>query len=124
KFAGVKIVDLVEDRFFSASGGEIESILGPAVEYFLSHGIDRLILGCTHFIFLEKKLKHMLGKTVEIVDSREGVGRQTARILEKEKIEAENTRDTCGGFFTTAPGDTELYKKFAEMFNLTPRGVL
>lgn len=124
RFAGVDIVDLVEHRFFTASRKEVEHILQPGVEFFLSREIDHLILACTHFIFLEEELKKALGSKVKIVDSREGVARQTARILEREKRRNEASGVTQGRFFVTSPSDTDMYKRFSEMFQLIPEGVL
>ncbi|MFW6343690.1 MAG: glutamate racemase [Sediminispirochaetaceae bacterium] len=124
RFAGVDIVDLVEHRFFTASRREVERILQPGVEFFLSREIDHLILACTHFIFMEEELKKALGSRVKIVDSREGVARQTARILEREKRRDKSGGVKQGRFYVTAPADTDTYKRFSEMFQLIPEGVL
>lgn len=124
RFAGVDIVDLVEHRFFTAARREIEKILQPASDFFLFREIDHLILACTHFIFLEEELTRVLGNGVKIIDSREGVGRQTVRILEREKRRNTTMGVEAGRFYITAPRDTEVYKRFAEMFQLVPGGVL
>jgi glutamate racemase len=45
--------------------------------------IDQLVLGCTHFPFLEKQLQAELGPAVTIIDPAPAVARQVGRILEQ-----------------------------------------
>jgi glutamate racemase len=49
-------------------------------------GIDQLVLGCTHFPFLEKQLQAELGPRVEIVDPAPAVARQVGRVLEQRGL--------------------------------------
>lgn len=43
--------------------------------------IDTLVLGCTHYVFIENDLRQMLGPHVQLVSSGEAVARQTHRLL-------------------------------------------
>ena len=43
--------------------------------------IDTLVLGCTHYVFVEKALRLMLGPEVQLVSTGEAVARQTRRLL-------------------------------------------
>ena len=43
--------------------------------------IDTLVLGCTHYVFVEKDLRQMLGPHVQLVSTGEPVARQTHRLL-------------------------------------------
>jgi glutamate racemase len=122
RYAGVDIVDLIEYEYFSHSSADIERVLRPAVDYFLDMDIDRLILACTHFIFLEKELGRMLGDSVTLVDSRDGVARQTGRIIEGEGLCGPGGGQ--GSFFITGTDGNETYSRFAEMFGITWRGTL
>jgi glutamate racemase len=49
-------------------------------------GIDQLVIGCTHFTFLESQLKDELGPNVEIVDPAPAVARQVKRVLEQRGL--------------------------------------
>ena len=44
--------------------------------------MDTLVLGCTHYVFVEKQLKALLGPDVRLVSTGEAVARQTRRLLE------------------------------------------
>lgn len=43
--------------------------------------IDTLVLGCTHYVFVEHDLRALLGPQVHIVSTGEAVARQTQRLL-------------------------------------------
>jgi glutamate racemase len=44
--------------------------------------MDTLVLGCTHYVFVEKQLKSLLGPEVKLVSTGEALARQTRRLLE------------------------------------------
>jgi glutamate racemase len=43
--------------------------------------IDTLVLGCTHYVFVENDLRALLGPDVQLVSTGEPVARQTHRLL-------------------------------------------
>ena len=43
--------------------------------------IDTLVLGCTHYPFASDTLRHLLGSSVQLIDTGEAVARQTRRLL-------------------------------------------
>ena len=52
------------------------------VERFRDGDIDALVLGCTHFLHLEEEFRSLLEEEgIALVDSRDGVTRQVARLL-------------------------------------------
>ena len=60
----LKIYTLAMGRFGSAPGE-----------------IDTLVLGCTHYVFVESHLRQLLGPNVQLVSTGEPVARQTRRLL-------------------------------------------
>ena len=48
--------------------------------------IDHLVLGCTHYPYLNSLLLEMLPKGVKIIDSGEAVARQTKVVLNQNKL--------------------------------------
>jgi glutamate racemase len=56
--------------------------------------IDTLVLGCTHYLFVEKDLRQMLGPHVQLVSTGEPVARQTHRLLAAAQLL--NTKATHG----------------------------
>ena len=43
--------------------------------------IDTLVLGCTHYVFVEQYLRQLLGPHVQLVSTGRPVARQTHRLL-------------------------------------------
>lgn len=131
RYAGVEIVDLVELDYFRTSAEEKAAVLRPAVDFFESHQVDTLVVGCTHFIFVEDLLYEMLNGTAEVVDSREGVAQQALRILYKDGIlrhATENAEQVRGRFFVSGNGldkDAEQrYDSFSKLYDLEWSGLL
>jgi glutamate racemase len=50
------------------------------------HGIDTLVLGCTHYPLLKATLHQVLGEGVELVDSAEETARVVAALLAARQL--------------------------------------
>lgn len=57
--------------------------------------IDTLVLGCTHYVFVEKDLRQLLGPHVQLVSTGVPVARQTHRLLAAAQLL--NNEKTNGG---------------------------
>lgn len=44
--------------------------------------MDALVLGCTHYVFVQDELRSLLGPQVRLIDTGEPVARQTRRLLQ------------------------------------------
>lgn len=120
KFAMPEIVSFVEHSIFTASREEITRMITPATDFFKANGTDTIILGCTHFTYLEETFREIMGPGISIVDSREGVGKRTLSLLEGKKP------SECSGenlFFTTSEEKKpENYRFIRDYFGLEPGG--
>ncbi len=123
KFAGIKIVDFVENDFMESSEDEIISVLRPAADFFIREKIDSLVLGCTHFLFVKKQLEKLMGPGVRIVDSVEGVVNQLARIIDRNSP-GSGSGDSIRFFLTGDNSVRDGYDGFMRMFGLEWGGVL
>jgi len=56
------------------------------VEPLLEHGIDTLVLGCTHYPLLKTPLQSVAGKDVVLVDSAEETAHTVSSLLEKRGL--------------------------------------
>src|SRR5258706_1006285 len=65
---------------------EAHAIIAGYLEPLQAAGIDELVIGCTHFPFLDKQLRAQLGPGVEIVDPGPAVARQVSRVLERQQL--------------------------------------
>lgn len=69
---------------------------------------DLLVLGCTHFPFLETTISQLFPE-IELIDPAPAIARQTYNILKQNNILAkQNNSNTI--FYTS--GNTELFNKF------------
>jgi len=66
--------------------GDLESsetrrILEEALQPMLEHGIDTVVLGCTHYPFVIPLIKQITGPSVRVIDPAPAVARQVQRLL-------------------------------------------
>ena len=54
----------------------LEDVLGPMI----NAGMDTLILGCTHYPFIQPLIRKIIGDEIAIIDPAPAVARQTARL--------------------------------------------
>ena len=118
------LVDFVERKLHHSSQEEVEEYLRPLVEDLSDRGVDTLVLGCTHFVFLKAALQRMFKFSVEIVDSVEGVGRQVLRIVEKTGRAPEGAVGRARFYTTGGTGGLEIPREFAHRFDMEDLGVL
>jgi len=88
-----------------------------ALEPLLRSQVGTVVLGCTHFVLLERAFRAVLGGGVQLVDSREGVIRRVVSILEQRGL---RVRDSAGGtarlWLHGGRVDRERYRLFAAEF--------
>ncbi len=59
--------------------------------------MDTLVLGCTHYIFVEHELRALVGPDVRFIETGEPVARQTRRLLEAAGLLRQTTLSDDGG---------------------------
>ncbi|MDQ6625286.1 MAG: glutamate racemase [Verrucomicrobiota bacterium] len=100
------LVPLIEE-------GRLESEITDQVllEYLqplLDHGVDTLVLGCTHYPLLRPAIARLLGDSVTLVDSAENCAEAIRALLSRGNLQAD--RDASGDLRValTDPPDTFL----------------
>jgi glutamate racemase len=68
--------------------------------------IDQLVLGCTHFPFLNAQLQRFMGQGVTIVDPAPAVARQAGRILAERGLLNPRTEPGTVQYYTSGDPDT------------------
>jgi len=60
--------------------GEFRAEVADKIRPLLEAGVDRIVLGCTHYAFLKPMIQPLLPAHVELVDVAEAVARQVVRL--------------------------------------------
>ena len=126
------IVDFVEHQFLAASAEEKKAFLAGTVEELKQSQIDTVVIGCTHFIYIEDELRAGLGDEVAIIDSVAGVGRQIIRVLEEKNLQvspaASPLEDTVDALYLTSKNKSaetkETFALASSRFELSFCGLL
>jgi len=83
---GEGLVETVEKGILD--GPEVEKLIHHCIDPMLSEGADHIVLGCTHYPFLQPVIERIAGDGVTVVNPAPAVARQAMRILgETKKIE-------------------------------------
>ena len=67
-------------------GDEVETAVRDYIQPMLAAGIDKLVLGCTHFPAMRAVFERVAGPGIEIIDSGAAIARQTRRVLAEERL--------------------------------------
>nr|WP_242490069.1 glutamate racemase [Noviherbaspirillum cavernae] len=94
------------------------------IEPLLEQGADTLVLGCTHYPFVQPLIEDVLGRIstwpVTIVDTGEPVTRQLVRLLEQQNLRKTGETGAVVSAFTTG-SETALARAFSTLLNLKPK---
>ena len=90
--AGVEVVKVAPEGWVEAvERGDLDSpqteesvrrFLAPM----LARDVDAIVFGCTHYPFLKPIVRKVAGPEVRLIDSGEGVSRQTLRVLQSRGL--------------------------------------
>lgn len=71
----------------------------------LAGGVDVIVLGCTHYVFLRQLISEVVGPEIKLIDTGEAVARQLLRVLENHSLLNQSSACGCEQFWTTGkPG--------------------
>lgn len=81
---GQGFVELVENG--RLDGPEAESVVRASLQPLLDAGADTIVLGCTHYPFLQPLVERLAGPGVQVIDPAPAVARQALRVLARRGI--------------------------------------
>ncbi|MBL7472415.1 glutamate racemase [Robertkochia sediminum] len=106
---GDGLVPLIEQGRIDSD--EMTELLHRYLAPMITAGIDHLVLGCTHYPYLIRRIKEILPTHVNIIDSGRAVAAQTKRILEKHDLLADRPSGKAAlKFYTNS--DPQLLSSF------------
>ncbi len=81
--SGVKVIERVGEGLVEAveNGTDATPLLKKYLSPMLEAGADAIVLGCTHYPFLEERIKALTGPSVRIVNPAPAVARHTRTVL-------------------------------------------
>lgn len=106
KQAGAGLVPLIEEG--KADSEETLELLAKHLEPIQEAGSDTLVLGCTHYPFLKKSIRKLLGESIRLIDTSDAVVRQLKRQLETLKLPINDKQHGTIAFISTKDGDSLL----------------
>ena len=110
KQAGAGLVPLIEAG--QANDEETLDLLAEHLEPIQDAGADTLVLGCTHYPFLRKAIRKLLGGSINLIDTSDAVVRQLKRKLEAQ---GKNLHDgACGSIKFISSKDAETLHQMAQ----------
>jgi len=65
---------------------ETRRILEKALRPMVEHGVDSVVLGCTHYPFVIPLIEEIAGPEVEVIDPAPAVARQVGRVLDSRGL--------------------------------------
>ncbi|MDR1972398.1 MAG: glutamate racemase [Treponema sp.] len=81
--AAPALVDFVEYRYALAGEEERRQAVIPYLARFRTAGVDGVVLGCTHFLFLREEFKKEAAPDITVYDSVEGITRRVENLLDE-----------------------------------------
>lgn len=66
---------------------ETERLLERVLYPMLANGVDTVVLGCTHYPFVESVIARVVGTAVTIIDPAPAVARQTVHVLHQHHLQ-------------------------------------
>ncbi len=103
------LVDFVEEGILDGKG--VEAAIKKSLTQKIVSRIDVLALGCTHYPFLKKSFRAIVGDDVRVLDSGSAVARQVQKVLEQKNLQSRGK--ALHTFFTT--GKSKDYSHIAKV---------
>lgn len=92
-------VDLVERGELDSDAGR--ALVAKHLDPVLAQGADTLVLGCTHYPFLQPLIRELAGAQVQIIDPAAAVARELARRLGALQLLNPGPQDGAEHFFSS-----------------------
>ena len=109
---GQGFVELVEGGILD--GPEAEATVRASLQPLLDARADTIVLGCTHYPFLQPLIERLAGPGVKVIDPAPAVARQTVRILQERGIPTGEGPFSVDLYFSGEPDSLERIFKLVK----------
>ncbi|CDY73306.1 Glutamate racemase [Caballeronia glathei] len=87
---------------------ELLALLASYLRPMLDAGADTLVLGCTHYPFLDEAIRSIVGDRLQIIDTSVAIARQLERLLDAHRLRAAGPSPRAlPRFYSTADGESQ-----------------
>jgi glutamate racemase len=104
KQAGAGLVPLIEAGLIETP--EMQALLRSHLKPILDQGADTLVLGCTHYPFLKKMIRAVVGDSMTLIDTSDAVVRQLLRQIHQQGLIVSSKYSPKLSLLSTANADT------------------
>lgn len=104
---GTGLVELVEADEYET--GKAHALLEKYVVPMIEHGVDQIVLGCTHYPFFKPQIERMVGSGVAVIDPAPAVARQAGKMLSAYNLQ--NVGDHIGTDLFVSSGNVQSMRK-------------
>ena len=112
KQAGAGLVPLIEAG--QSNDEETLELLAQHLAPIQDAGADTIVLGCTHYPFLRKAIRKLLGDSINLIDTGDAVVRQLKRKLEAQGKSLDTDKPGLIQFISSKDAD-KLYQMAQEL---------
>ena len=124
RVAAGDIVRFVEEQWLDSGDEGAYPVMQRAIDTLKDSRVGSIVLGCTHFLHLQKPIREMVGENIALFDSRDGVGRRILSLLEENYLNSDE-KAAVSRFFVTESGDRDsAYRRFSTLHGLEWAGAL
>lgn len=107
---GEGLVEIVEN-------GELETskafeTIKQHIQPMLAKGVDKIVLGCTHYPFFKDKIENIAGNQIDVIDPAPAIANRTLQLLNSHKLL--RTTSTIGTMEFYTNGDTAILKNLVK----------
>lgn len=92
-------------------GEEVKILLNEYLKDIKNSDADHLVLGCTHYPFLKKTIKKVMGRPIKLIDGNKAIAKQTKNLLKKFVIK--NESEAKGKSIFVSTGDPVKFREVA-----------
>jgi glutamate racemase len=86
--AAPELVEFIESRYNAASDGEKRALAQGYLNRFRAAGADTVVLGCTHFLFLQEEFQREAAPDIAVFDSIMGITKRIESLLPETEPQA------------------------------------
>lgn len=110
-----KLAGMIEHNVLSHSN-ELEDYLAGLLAPYKNTGIQGIVLGCTHYVFIKEDIKEAFGEDVLIFDGNHGTVNRLKSVLEEKGIKRPSDAGKGAVILNSSSDDQFSMKTYSKLF--------